>query len=326
MGTEFVIVSPPDHVAVVPFAGADLDSEGQAVGVEAAGEADGRDAQHVDPAGVAVWAFGDAAVLRHGLVNGRHLDGWIKEAVEVQAVQLAVVQVENLAAGCEEVGLGCGIVFQLYLLDAEQVAGSGLVATDDGAGDLLAGGADVVLCRVILRRAEVGEEGVGSFAEIRKSADVGGGLGEAVGEDGGIDEDGGAGGPELVDGLHKGCAGFGLEGEARFFAGGCELGRRGGGTDALEGGSAAFQNERRHGEALAPEGSGFQVVSVWPGLGLCGATDCGGVEGVFTGHDGELERGVRNVAGDGTGVVQQGVQGGNTRETDKAACGEDADE
>src|ERR1700733_12714785 len=65
VGVLFIIVSPSDHVAIVPFTCADLDTERQAVGIETRRNAYGGHAQHVHPVRITVWAFGQAAVLQH---------------------------------------------------------------------------------------------------------------------------------------------------------------------------------------------------------------------------------------------------------------------
>ena len=145
-------------------------------------------------------ATADGAVLRHGLVDGRHLDGGIEEAVEVQAVELGVVQSERFAAWAEEVGFRLPVGFERRLLEVRRVVHAGFFSADDGARQRLAGGLEVVVGGVELRGTEVREEVVGALAQVGQGADVRGGFGEAVGEDGGADEHGGAGGAELVDG------------------------------------------------------------------------------------------------------------------------------
>src|SRR4051794_32834193 len=79
MGLQLVVVGPPNQLAVVPLAGADLDSEGEAVLIEASRNTDSGNAQHVHPCGRTVRTIAQMIVLRHCLVHGRHLDSWIDE-------------------------------------------------------------------------------------------------------------------------------------------------------------------------------------------------------------------------------------------------------
>ncbi len=110
------------------------------------------------------------------------------------------------------------------------------------------------------------------------------------------------------------------------FDGFIELFGRGAGADALKGWGVAGEDERGDGEALALQRAGFEVLGVGAGLGFgCGA-ECDGVEGVFTGHNGERKSGVGNVAGDGTGVVELPVERSDARERNQPASRKDAHE
>ncbi len=107
---------PSEQIAVVPGAGGDLEPEGKSAGIKAGGHDDRGHADHVHPPGIAVRAGAELAVLRHGLVGRRHLDGGIDVAVEMQAVEGAFVNGEGPAAGFEDVSLGLGIVFKTDLI------------------------------------------------------------------------------------------------------------------------------------------------------------------------------------------------------------------
>src|SRR5271165_6063265 len=103
VGVEFVVVGPADQVAVVPLARAYLNTEWQAILIKPRGDTDRRQAQHVDPVCVAVRPVAYPAILRHRLVNGRHLVGWINEAVEVQPLELCLIPVEHIAPWSEQI-------------------------------------------------------------------------------------------------------------------------------------------------------------------------------------------------------------------------------
>src|SRR5579864_5000629 len=102
VGVQLIVVGPADHVAIMPFAGADLNAERQTIVVETCRKADGWYAKYVYPAGGTVRPLTQAAILRHGLINGGHLDCGIDESVKVQAIQLRFVHGERLAARTPE--------------------------------------------------------------------------------------------------------------------------------------------------------------------------------------------------------------------------------
>ena len=99
LSVQLIVVGPAHQIAVMPLASADLNPERQPIVVETCRKADGRHAKHVYPVGVTVRPLTQTAVLRHGFIHGRHLDGRVDEAVKVQVIQLRFVDGEQLAGG-----------------------------------------------------------------------------------------------------------------------------------------------------------------------------------------------------------------------------------
>src|SRR6202012_1291291 len=127
----FIVIGPADHVAVVPLACADLDAKRQAVVIEAGGETDRWNAQHVHPGGIAMRSSADLAILRHGFVDRRHLGGRIYEAVEVQAVHLGVVHGLHFSLGSKKRGFRLWIGFEVGLLKVRRFRHSRVRAADN---------------------------------------------------------------------------------------------------------------------------------------------------------------------------------------------------
>ena len=56
-------ISPAEKIAIFPWTCGHLKSEWQPTGIKPAGNDDGRNADHVDPSGVAVRAASDGAIF-----------------------------------------------------------------------------------------------------------------------------------------------------------------------------------------------------------------------------------------------------------------------
>ena len=140
VGVQLIVVGPADHIAIMPFACADLNAEGQPIVVEACRKADGWHSEHVYPGGGTVRPLAQAAVLRHGLINRRHLDCGIDESVKVQAIQLRFVDGEHLTAGTEESYLCLRISLEGRLLNISGSKHAGVLTPDDDTGEWLADG------------------------------------------------------------------------------------------------------------------------------------------------------------------------------------------
>src|SRR5690348_10731913 len=97
----FVGVGEPQQRAIGPAWARDLKPEGKSLGVEAARYRDRRNAQAIDPAGLAVWPGLRGA--GRGLVEGGNLQRRIDEAIEPEPLQRSVVEVERRLLRTEEV-------------------------------------------------------------------------------------------------------------------------------------------------------------------------------------------------------------------------------
>jgi hypothetical protein len=115
VGGLLVGVGPAEQVAVVPAAGGEFKTEGQAAGIEASDYDDSRDAEDVDPAGLAVRAATDFAVLRHGFIGRRHLGGGVDVAVQVVVIQCFIEYLEGCLARFDDVGGIGGVGFDVSL-------------------------------------------------------------------------------------------------------------------------------------------------------------------------------------------------------------------
>src|SRR5665213_794840 len=110
-------VGPAEQVAILPFARGDFHAEGESVAVPATRNYDGRYTNHVYPTSVAMRTAAHCVVLGHGLVDGRHLNGGVNVAIEVEAVERFVVYVERSLARNQDVCLGLRVVIKLHLGD-----------------------------------------------------------------------------------------------------------------------------------------------------------------------------------------------------------------
>ena len=171
----FVVVGPGDQVPVVPLAGADLDAEGQAIFIKPGWKANRRHAQHVDPARVAVRPVTETAILRHGLVDGRHLARGIDEAVEVQAIELLLIESQYLPARGEKLFFGLRISFKRGLFNVGSSECPRFSPADDDGRQRFPD-CVLVFSGVVLGRSKVREKLVGALADVRQGADVGGSV------------------------------------------------------------------------------------------------------------------------------------------------------
>ena len=72
-----------EQIAVGKGPRGDLESKRQSAVVKATHHHDRRNSQHIDPAGRRVGAFAHSSVLRHRLIDRRHLNGRVHVAVKV---------------------------------------------------------------------------------------------------------------------------------------------------------------------------------------------------------------------------------------------------
>src|SRR5262245_51723637 len=85
------------EIAVAPPTAGELDAKRQSIVVASGGNTDRRDADAIDPRGVAVWASAPLTLLqRRQLVVGRHLDCRIHQAVETIPLKRLVVRRQRL--------------------------------------------------------------------------------------------------------------------------------------------------------------------------------------------------------------------------------------
>src|ERR1700733_8035915 len=141
VGVLLVVKGPADHVAVMPFTGADLNAKRQAVVIETSRKADGGNAKHVGPVSVAVRTFTEAAILWHGFVDGRHLAGRVDESIQVKAIEFGIIECKNLAPRSKEGGFCVGISFERGLLDISSLEHAGLETADNDRRERLTDGA-----------------------------------------------------------------------------------------------------------------------------------------------------------------------------------------
>src|ERR1700678_1617381 len=113
---------------------------------------------------------------------------------------------------------------------------------------------------MILGGTEARKEVLGALANIREGTDVGGSIGEAVGQNVGVDDYGCPRGPQFLDGFKECRPCLGLEGNVRFLLCLCSLCRRGIGAYSLKHWTPAIEDEGWYGEALSFQCSGFEVI------------------------------------------------------------------
>ena len=189
------------------------------------------------------------AVLRHGLVHGRHLNGGVNEAIQVQAVQLRVVHGQHLAARAQEVGFRLWVAFENRLRI--------LFAADNDLRQRFADGALILRGRVICSGTKRGQKLLRALANIGPSADVGAGIGKAVRQNRGINQHRRAGGSQLLHRFQESRARLRLQRRLRVVLRVRKLRGRCIRADALKYGCIAIQDERRHCEPLPLERAGL---------------------------------------------------------------------
>ena len=176
-----------------------------------------------------------------------------------------------------------------------------------------------------MRRAIFRQKLFGSFADVGNCAYARYDFGEAVRQDGIIEDDGCSGGLESFDGAHECGPRLRTQRQTRGVAIGRGLrwGLRGG--DALEGNARAGEDEGRYSEAFATECIAMQVVRVRAGLRLLRRSNSRRVGGVFARHYGECDGSVGDIPRDGSSVIEQPVEWRDAGDAYQATGGKDAD-
>src|SRR6516225_5624606 len=83
MSLALVRIRIAEQIAVGKGPRGDLESERQSAVVEATHHHDRWNPQHIHPAGRRVWAFAHSSVLRHRLIDRRHLNGRVHVAIKM---------------------------------------------------------------------------------------------------------------------------------------------------------------------------------------------------------------------------------------------------
>src|SRR5450631_1739290 len=193
VGSLLIGVGPAKQIAILPFARGDFQAEGQSIAVPATRHYNGRNANHVYPAGDAMRTAAYSIVLGHGLIHGRHLDRGVYVAVKVEAVERFVVRIESSLARDQDVFFGVRVVFKLRLGDgAARIVGNYLGASNDRLRQGRTQQLFVLVGGVVLRWSVVGEKVVCPFAHVRQRGDVRHSLGKTVRKNRIVEDDGGA--------------------------------------------------------------------------------------------------------------------------------------
>src|SRR3954470_9503527 len=77
-------IRPSQQIPVRPRASGEFQPKWQSIWIEAAGDHDSWNSQHVDPSSVAMRAIAKRSILWHGFVRWRHLYRGINKSIQVQ--------------------------------------------------------------------------------------------------------------------------------------------------------------------------------------------------------------------------------------------------
>ncbi len=170
-----------------------------------------------------------------------------------------------------------------------------------------------------------GKEFFGAFADVRTRSYARYGFGEAVRQDGVVEDDGRSRCTQRFDRVHECSACLRTQRLSRCVAVRCGLRWSLRGRTPLEGNASALKNEGRNAEAFATERIALQIFRVRSWLRLLRRADSCRVRGIFASHHGECDRRIGDISRDGTGVVEQPIQWSDACDAHESTSGKDAD-
>src|SRR6185437_16712171 len=108
-----------EHIAIPERSSGKLHPERESARIETAYHDHRGYPQHVDPTGGRVRPFAELAVLGHGFINRRHLNGRIHISIQVEAIECLEIHRQSALARTAIIALGLWIGLEKALSDLD---------------------------------------------------------------------------------------------------------------------------------------------------------------------------------------------------------------